>query len=220
MPVYKWICPNCRGAYILPRRSKHQYNHWRCYSCENMFHQPREVGTMGMDDSFHAPLTLARKPQNWKDIVGAYEGPYKFPDSMMMYAERPQGISSKGSQKKKRRRATVIAECDGYVLLIKEKGAHRYSLPGGGIERGESILEAALRELREETKLSVVKAERLFDHEGATQDHKVVWASVRGNVQIQRKELSEYKWWNRKDEIALIDSAKAILSKHRQKRSN
>ena len=75
-------------------------------------------------------------------------------------------------------------------------------------------METALRELREETKLSVIKSERLFNHEGATQNHRVVWALVRGNVQIQRKELSEYKWWNRKDDVPLIDSAKAILGKH------
>ena len=133
---------------------------------------------------------------------------------MVMYSERPHGTTPNCSEKKKRRRATVIVERDDYVLLIREKGARRFSLPGGGIEGGESVMETALRELREETKLSVIKSERLFNHEGATQNHRVVWALVRGNVQIQRKELSEYKWWNRKDDVPLIDSAKAILGKH------
>ena len=75
-------------------------------------------------------------------------------------------------------------------------------------------MEAAVRELREETKLSVIEAKRLFDHEGATQHHKVVWVKARGEVRIQRKELSDYKWWNRKDAVPLLDSAKAILDKH------
>ena len=170
-----------------------------------------------MDDSFYLPLTMVRRPDNWAEIVGSYAGPYKFPDSMMMYAERPLRAAPNSSSKKKRLRATVIVEQDDYVLLIKEKSARRYSLPGGGIEKGESVMEAALRELREETKLNVIKAERLFDHEGTTQSHKVVWALVRGNVQIQQKELSEYKWWNRQDDVPLIDSAKAILGRHKQK---
>lgn len=208
MPVYKWICPNCRGAYILPRRSKHQYNHWRCYSCDRVFHGPREIGTMGMDDSFYLPLTMVKRPENWAEIVESYAGPYKFPDDMMMYTERPV--------KKKRRRATVIAEQDGKVLLIKERGSRRYSLPGGGIERNESFMEAAVRELREETRLIAVKTEYLFDHEGATQYHKVIWALVRGSVRIQQKELAEYKWWNKRESVLMIDSTTAILDKHFQ----
>ena len=214
MPIYKWICPNCRGAYILPRRSKHQHNHWRCYSCDEVFHRPREIGTMGMDDSFDLPLTMVTRPKNWAQIVGAYDGPYKFHVSMMMYPEQPLGVGPKGFAKKKRRRATVIAERGGKVLLIKERGSNSFSLPGGGIEKGESVIEAALRELREETKLSVVKAERRFDHEGTTQQHSVVWALVRGDVRLQRKELSESKWWDMKEEVLLLSSAKAILDKH------
>ena len=163
---------------------------------------------MGMDDSFYLPLTMVKRPENWAEIVESYAGPYKFPDDMMMYTERPV--------KKKRRRATVIAEQDGKVLLIKERGSRRYSLPGGGIERNESFMEAAVRELREETRLIAVKTEYLFDHEGATQYHKVIWALVRGSVRIQQKELAEYKWWNKRESVLMIDSTTAILDKHFQ----
>ena len=48
-------------------------------------------------------------------------------------------------------------------------------------------MEAALRELREETRLRPVRAERLFDHEDTTQLHKVVWVQARGRVTLQRK---------------------------------
>ena len=220
MVIYRWICPGCKSAYILPRQSKHQYNHWRCYSCKKVFHEPMEVGTMGMDDSFYAPLTMTSKPRNWTEIVAGYHGPYRFPDSMMMYDERPREAPPKSSPtpKKKRFRATVIAEQKDRVLLIRERGARSYSLPGGGIEGSETVMRAALRELQEETKLSVIKADRLFDHEGTTQHHKVVWAQVRGNVQIQRKELSNYKWWDMREPVRLLDSARAILNRYSKDR--
>ena len=215
MPIYKWICPSCRGAYILPRRSKHQHNNWRCYSCGKVFHAPLEVGSMGWDASFDQPLTRVRRPENWASIVGSYSGPYKFPAQMMMYPEKPLAAASGGQPKGKRKRATLVAEHYGEVLLVQERGAHRYSLPGGGLERGESVLQAAIRELKEETKLEVVKAEYLFDYEGSTQLHKVVWAAVCGQVQVQSKEISGHKWWNATEDVLLLDSTAAILRRFR-----
>ena len=74
-------------------------------------------------------------------------------------------------------------------------------------------MEAALRELREETQLAPVKAERLFDHEGTTQIHKVVWVLTRGKVRLQRKEVSEYKWWDGKERVNMLPSARDIISR-------
>ena len=116
--------------------------------------------------------------------------------------------------KKKRRRATVIAQQDGKVLLVREKGRKQFGLPGGGIEGRESTMEAALRELREETRLRPVKAERLFDYEGTTQIHKVVRVQVRGRVMLQRKELAEYKWWDGREQVLMLPYAEAIIGKH------
>ena len=50
--------------------------------------------------------------------------------------------------------ASVAVFRDGLVLLAERAappGARRFSLPGGLVEPGETIREAALRELREET---------------------------------------------------------------------
>lgn len=118
-----------------------------------------------------------------------------------------------GTNNRKRRRATVVAEQDGKVLLVKERGARRYGLPGGGIEGRESVIEAACREVREETGLTVIRAEYLFDYEGHLMFNRVVLATVEGRVRLQRKELSDYVWWDGLSDIPMGASAKAILSK-------
>ena len=74
--------------------------------------------------------------------------------------------------RRKRIRATIVAEQGGKVLIIRERGSKQYSLPGGGIEHGEYTMEAALRELREETKLRPYKggaAVRLRRHHADSQ---------------------------------------------------
>jgi 8-oxo-dGTP pyrophosphatase MutT (NUDIX family) len=49
--------------------------------------------------------------------------------------------------------ARVVALRDGEVMLVKQSYAPGWILPGGGVERGETLLEAALREAREEAGL-------------------------------------------------------------------
>ena len=57
--------------------------------------------------------------------------------------------------------AAILLNDEGHVLLVKHSyGPLNWELPGGGAEVGESIIETALREVREETGLRVV-AERV-----------------------------------------------------------
>lgn len=53
----------------------------------------------------------------------------------------------------------VLCECDGRILLMRRAGTGffdgLYSLPGGHVEPGESVLQAAVREMAEETGLAV-----------------------------------------------------------------
>ncbi|RYP88672.1 NUDIX domain-containing protein [Nocardioides guangzhouensis] len=46
---------------------------------------------------------------------------------------------------------TIVTNDQGEVLLIRRTDNGNWSLPGGGIELGESVAEAAVRETREET---------------------------------------------------------------------
>ena len=52
--------------------------------------------------------------------------------------------------------ALVFIEQDGRILLVKQNYGRQYwSLPGGAMEPGESIDQAAIREVKEETGLDI-----------------------------------------------------------------
>jgi len=49
----------------------------------------------------------------------------------------------------------VIRDHEGRILFEKRSDSRMWAIPGGGVEPGESVKEAALREIREETGLTV-----------------------------------------------------------------
>ena len=105
--------------------------------------------------------------------------------------------------KSKRPRASALVVSGGKVLLVRHRGEKNYSLPGGGIEKGETSLEAAVREVREETQLRAYSAKRLFqcDVDGQMARHKVTLVKANGKVKLQHREIAEYKWWDGKSKI-------------------
>ena len=61
----------------------------------------------------------------------------------------------------RRRRGTALVIRKGKVLLVRDKGKSRFSLPGGGINKGEPTVSAAARELYEELGMRPQKVIRL-----------------------------------------------------------
>ena len=78
----------------------------------------------------------------------------------------------------KRRRATCIIELpdqagETCILMSKQRGDQYDMLPGGGAERGEAMISAAIREVCEETALRSAGVIKLFEHESQYTHHSV-----------------------------------------------
>jgi 8-oxo-dGTP pyrophosphatase MutT (NUDIX family) len=74
------------------------------------------------------------------------------------------------------------------------KGLHYFSIPGGGIEQDETALEAAVREIAEETSITVtVNREVLQMHHGDVKHHIFLCVYVTGepNMQADAPEILE-----------------------------
>ena len=81
-------------------------------------------------------------------------------------------------KKRKRRRASCLIEITNEAgiacLLISRQHGDKYDMiPGGGIDRGEAPIVAAIREVNEETTLRTCAVIKLFDYESQYTQHIV-----------------------------------------------
>ena len=91
-------------------------------------------------------------------------------------------------------RATVICEQDRQILLVR-KPKSRWALPGGTVERGETHVDAAIRELAEETGLSAESLLYLMRiNEGDTEHHVFEVSVLDGKAASPRNEISDCLW--------------------------
>lgn len=78
--------------------------------------------------------------------------------------------------------AIVIRNPQGHVLTVRKKSSTKYQLPGGKLEEGEALVDAALREVSEEVGLHL-DAENLdklgtFDAPAANQPGETVVGTI------------------------------------------
>lgn len=105
-----------------------------------------------------------------------------------------------------------------YLLLKRKKHWIGWEFSKGGIEKGESEIETAKREVKEETGLRVINIRKynksgkyLYD-EKTCEDRKMDGQSyslysaevVKGEVKIDKKEHSGFKWMSFKDAMHIL----------------
>ncbi|URM34663.1 NUDIX domain-containing protein [Cytobacillus firmus] len=94
---------------------------------------------------------------------------------------------------------------EGKVLMIKENKAtvkNKWNFPSGHVEKGEDILEAACREVKEETGLDVLLTHTtgIYNFISST-DHQVILFHFIGQItggflSLQEEEIVDSKWVN------------------------
>ena len=119
-----------------------------------------------------------------------------------------------------RQRGTAVVIRDGKVLLVRDRGRHRFSLPGGGIKGNEPAISAAGRELFEELGLTPVKVTRLphCDFKGSASHHKVCLIEARGEPRLRGYELDKFIWWDMTASVPVFAHVRVILAKIGQKK--
>lgn len=117
--------------------------------------------------------------------------------------------------KKARRRATAVVMRDGKVLLVKERGQGRFSLPGGGVKRNEPVVAAAARELAEELGLEAIKVTRLpgSDFTGPLNQHLVCLVDIDGEPCLRQFRVNGFMWWDMRQSIPVLPHVLNILKK-------
>ena len=102
-------------------------------------------------------------------------------------------------QKELKRRATVIYRRDEAILFVRKRHA-KWNLPGGRIEKGETPLQAALREMVEETGLIFNQLAYISEYEDSRATHFLFEASLPGQPTPRPcNEIDDCRWFSTKD---------------------
>jgi 8-oxo-dGTP diphosphatase len=113
----------------------------------------------------------------------------------------------------------VVRDDGGRLLLVRrghDPGRGSWSLPGGRIEPGESAVEAAAREVREETGLEVAINELLttVDLPGGYRVHDFA-ATVVGGELVAGDDADDVRWCT-PDEVSLLELSAGLIDELRR----
>lgn len=100
--------------------------------------------------------------------------------------------------------SAVILDGNNRVLLVKrghEPAKGLWSLPGGSVEEGETLTQAAVREVFEETGLNVVTGDEVWRvrvelSKGHYYDVRALSATVTGGVLAAGDDAADAGWWD------------------------
>ncbi len=95
-------------------------------------------------------------------------------------------------------RATIIYRKDGEVLFVRKRNA-KWNLPGGRIERDETPLEAAMREMAEETGLAFDELRYLTMYREDNVIHYLFEARKADDKPRPRNEIEACRWIKARD---------------------
>ncbi|MCP4224797.1 MAG: NUDIX hydrolase [Actinomycetia bacterium] len=112
----------------------------------------------------------------------------------------------------------AIVVKDAKLLLIqrgREPALGLWSVPGGRVEGGETLAEAVVREVAEETGLEVVCGHFVgfVERIGPTSHYVILdfWARVVGNQPLQAGDDAAEAAWVRLDELHTVDLVDSML---------
>lgn len=103
-------------------------------------------------------------------------------------------------------RARVFVVCEGKLLLVQTwLGAGHWGTPGGGSEKGEDMLTAAIRELREETAIKATHHDIVdlgkYWHIDSGIKFEAYFYLLKldklPKVKVQKKEIAKHGWFSR-----------------------
>jgi 8-oxo-dGTP diphosphatase len=107
---------------------------------------------------------------------------------------------------------------EGRLLLVADSESV-FMLPGGGVDPGETIEAAAVRELFEETGLIATRTEYRYAFETVSNRHHVFAVEAGGSLDADRikadGEIHGFLWWDMESDVRVYPSVTEVRNRLR-----